>query len=89
MVLMQALVTAGLGVTMIPGLALRSHKAPGITATEIPTSTRRVYAATYGEPPDPPPTAALIAALQEASAAGRLPSSARARAPLLSSRVGR
>jgi DNA-binding transcriptional LysR family regulator len=63
MVLMQALVAAGLGVTMIPGLALRSHQAPQITATEIPSSTRRVYAATYGAPPDPPATAALIAAL--------------------------
>jgi DNA-binding transcriptional LysR family regulator len=64
MVLMQALVAAGLGVTTIPGLALRSHQAPGVTATEIPGSTRRVYAATYGAPPDPPATAALLAALQ-------------------------
>jgi molybdate transport repressor ModE-like protein len=66
MVLMQALVAAGLGVTTIPRLALRSHKAPGVTATEIPESTRRVYAATYGAPPDPPATAALLAALREA-----------------------
>jgi DNA-binding transcriptional LysR family regulator len=66
MVLMQALVAAGVGVTTIPGLALRSHEAPGITATEIPGSTRRVYAATYGAPPDPPATAALLAALHEA-----------------------
>jgi DNA-binding transcriptional LysR family regulator len=65
MVLMQSLVAAGLGVTMIPGLALRSHHAPGVIATEIPSSTRRVYAATYGSPPDPPASAALIAALQE------------------------
>jgi molybdate transport repressor ModE-like protein len=65
MVLMQALVAAGLGVTMIPGLALRSHHAPGVTATEIPSSTRRVYAATYGAPPDPPATTALITALHE------------------------
>lgn len=68
MVLMQALVAAGLGVTMIPGLALRSHHAPGVVATEIPASTRRVYAATYGAPPDAPPTAALIAALQDSGA---------------------
>jgi hypothetical protein len=27
-----------------------------------------VYAATYGEPPDPPATAALLAALAEAAA---------------------
>jgi molybdate transport repressor ModE-like protein len=67
MVLMQSLVAAGLGVTMIPGLALRAHKAPGVTATEILASTRRVYAATYGAPPDPPATAALLAALRQAA----------------------
>jgi molybdate transport repressor ModE-like protein len=66
MVLMQALVAAGLGVTTIPRLALRSHKAPGVTATEIQGSTRRVYAATYGAPPDPPATAALLDALRAA-----------------------
>jgi DNA-binding transcriptional LysR family regulator len=66
MVLMQALVAAGAGVTTIPGLALRSHRASGITATEIPGSTRRVYAATYGAPPDPPATAALLASLHKA-----------------------
>jgi DNA-binding transcriptional LysR family regulator len=69
MVLMQALVIAGLGVTMIPGLALRAHQAPGIIATEIPSSSRRVYAATFGAPPDPPATAALIAALRESQSA--------------------
>ncbi len=67
MVLMQELVATGMGVTTIPGLALRSHQAPGITATEIRGSTRHVYAATYGAPPDPPATAALITALQQAS----------------------
>ena len=30
--------------------------------------TRHVYAATYGEPPDPPATAALLEALAEAAA---------------------
>ena len=57
MVLMQALVGAGLGVTTMPGLALRAHRAEGITASEIGGSVRHVYAATYGEPPDPPATA--------------------------------
>ena len=33
MVVMQALVAAGLGVTTIPGLALRAHRAKGIVAT--------------------------------------------------------
>jgi DNA-binding transcriptional LysR family regulator len=67
MVVMQALVAAGLGVTTIPGLALRAHHAAGIQATEIPASTRHVYAATYGQPPDPPATTALLAALRQAA----------------------
>jgi DNA-binding transcriptional LysR family regulator len=67
MVVMQALVAAGLGVTTIPGLALRAHREKGIVASELPGSPRRVYAATYGEPPDPPATAALLAALTEAA----------------------
>jgi DNA-binding transcriptional LysR family regulator len=67
MVVMQALVVAGLGVTTIPGLALRAHRAAGIHATEIPGSTRHVYAATYGEPPDPPATTALLNALRRAA----------------------
>ena len=69
MVVMQALVGAGLGVATLPGLALRSHRAEGIVATELPGSPRHVYAATYGDPPDPPPVAALLAALAEAAAA--------------------
>jgi DNA-binding transcriptional LysR family regulator len=67
MVLMQALVGAGLGVTTIPGLALRSHRLDSIIATELPDATRRVYAATYGQPPDPPATTALLAALTAAA----------------------
>jgi DNA-binding transcriptional LysR family regulator len=69
MVVMQTLVAAGLGVTTIPGLALRSHRAEGILAYELPQSARRIYAVTYGEPPDPPATAALLAALTAAAAA--------------------
>jgi DNA-binding transcriptional LysR family regulator len=69
MVVMQALVAAGLGVTTIPGLALRSHRVNGIVASELPGSRRHVYAATYGQPPDPPATAALLTALAAAAAA--------------------
>jgi DNA-binding transcriptional LysR family regulator len=64
----QSLVAAGLGVTTIPGLALRSHRRPGLEATEIPHFRRRVHLATYGEPPDPPATAAFVTALQDAAA---------------------
>ena len=68
MVVMQALVVAGLGVTTSPGLALRAHRVEGIEASELPGSRQHIYAATYGEPPDPPATAALLAALAEAAA---------------------
>jgi molybdate transport repressor ModE-like protein len=68
MVVMQELVAAGLGVTTIPGLALRAHRAEGIVASKLPGSQRHVYAATYGDPPDPPAIAALLSALTEAAA---------------------
>ena len=67
MVVMQALVAEGLGVATLPGLALRAHRLEGINATELRGSPRHVYAATYGDPPDPPATAALVAALVEAA----------------------
>jgi DNA-binding transcriptional LysR family regulator len=67
MVVMQALVAAGLGVTTIPGMALRSHRAEGIVAKELHGVQRHVFAATYGEPPDPPATTALLKALARAS----------------------
>jgi DNA-binding transcriptional LysR family regulator len=69
MVVMQSLVAAGMGVTTIPGLALRAHRHPAITATRLAVPPRHIYAATYGEPPDPPATAALLAALTRAAAA--------------------
>ncbi len=57
---------AGIGVTVLPGLALRAHRHPEVTTAELPGSTRHVYAATYGEPPLPPATAALLTALTSA-----------------------
>jgi DNA-binding transcriptional LysR family regulator len=68
MVVMQSLVAAGMGVTTIPGLALRAHRHPAITATRLAVPPRQIYAATYGDPPDPPATAALVAALTQAAA---------------------
>ena len=62
----QALVAAGMGVTTMPGLALRTHRAPGIHATALRDFQRRVYLATYGDPPDPPATTAFITALHHA-----------------------
>src|SRR4051795_13673782 len=67
MVVIPALVPAGLGVATLPGPALRAHPTDGVVATELRGSQRHVYAATYGQPPDPPATAALLAALGEAA----------------------
>ena len=65
-VVMQSLVAAGMGVAILPGMALRAHRAEGVVATEHKGAPRHVFAATYGEPPDPPATAAVLAALAEA-----------------------
>ncbi|WP_322936756.1 LysR family transcriptional regulator [Nocardioides bizhenqiangii] len=66
-VVMQSMVAAGLGVTTIPGLALAAHRNPQIRAEQLSVSPRRIYAATYGNPPDPPATRALITALGDAA----------------------
>jgi DNA-binding transcriptional LysR family regulator len=63
-VVTQSLVGAGMGVAIINGLALRAHRAPRVHATQLTDSARRIYAATYGDPPDPPATTALIEVLE-------------------------
>ena len=59
-VAVQALVAAGLGVTILPELALSAHRAPGIQTTLLSGAGRSVWSAVYGHPPDPPATAALL-----------------------------
>jgi DNA-binding transcriptional LysR family regulator len=66
-VVTQSLVGAGMGVAIINGLALLAHRAPGVHATQLAHSARRIYAATYGDPPDPPATTALIEILASAA----------------------
>jgi DNA-binding transcriptional LysR family regulator len=66
-VAVQTLVAAGLGVAVLPGLALLAVRNPAVRTVELPLSTRRVLAATYGSPPDPPATAALLTALATAA----------------------
>ncbi|GAA3607597.1 LysR family transcriptional regulator [Nonomuraea rosea] len=68
MVVVQALVAAGVGVTTLPGLALQAHRRPDIHATELSSSPRQLYTATYGDPPDPPAIAAVLAALADVAA---------------------
>lgn len=63
-VVTQALVAARMGVATLSGLALRAHRMPGIHTTELPEDPRQIFAVTYGDPPDPPASAALIHAIQ-------------------------
>jgi len=64
----QALVTAGLGVTLLPGLALRAARNPGVRTARLRGTRRCVVAVRYGEPPDPPATTVLLDALRAAAA---------------------
>lgn len=68
-VAVQALVAAGLGVTILPELALAAHRHPEVVATRLPRDVRVVTAAVHGEPPDPPTTAALLRHLVAAARA--------------------
>lgn len=65
MVVVQSLVAAGIGVTTLPGLALQAHRLPDVHTTELTGFRRQIYAATYGEPPGPPATVALIEAIRD------------------------
>lgn len=64
----QHLIAAGLGVTTMPGLALRAFRADGVRSSRIPGHRRRVYLATYGDPPEPPATTAFITELTTTAA---------------------
>ncbi|SDK89952.1 ModE molybdate transport repressor domain-containing protein [Glycomyces sambucus] len=68
MVVTHALVAAGMGVAVHNGLALRAHREPGVHAVPLDFGPRRVYAATYGDPPDPPATAAMLDLLVDMAA---------------------
>ena len=70
-VAVQALVAAGLGITTLPGLALRAARHPGIQAAPLPGSHRQVLAVTYGEGPDPPAVARLLDVLSLTAGADR------------------
>ena len=72
-VAVQALVAAGLGITTLPGLALRAARHPGIQAMPLPGSHRQVLAVTYGEAPEPPAVARLLDVLSVTAGAERPP----------------
>src|SRR5215470_999718 len=65
----QALVAAGLGVTILPGLAINAARHPGIRAQPLPGAWRQVLAVTYGQPPDPRAVDHLLDILTLAAAA--------------------
>lgn len=62
-VAVQALVAAGLGVTILPDLALRAHRSAGVRTVPLTGDGRHISVALYGAPPDPPGPAALLDAL--------------------------
>jgi len=63
----QALAASGLGVALLPDLALRAARHPGVRAEPLPGARRQVLALTYGEPPGPPAVERLLDALGSAS----------------------
>lgn len=65
-VAVQSLVAAGLGVTVLPGLALRAHRHPAIASREVVDAARRIQVASYGAPPRPASVEAVVAALRTA-----------------------
>jgi DNA-binding transcriptional LysR family regulator len=64
-VAVQSLVATGLGVTVLPGLALRAHQHPAVVRRPLPGASRRVQVSTYGAPPHPPAVDAVARVLAE------------------------
>lgn len=67
-VAVQALVAAGIGVSTLPGLALRAHRHKDVRVRRLPGDRRTVSAMVYGKPPAPAPVAAFVEALLTSSA---------------------
>jgi molybdate transport repressor ModE-like protein len=61
----QALAAAGLGVALLPDLALRAARHPWVCTEPLPGARRQVLALTYGEPPGPPTVERLLDTLAE------------------------
>lgn len=66
-VAVQALVAAGVGVSLLPSLALRAHQNPGVETVRLPGAHRRVVALTVGAPA--PAARALVERLVAAGSA--------------------
>jgi DNA-binding transcriptional LysR family regulator len=59
----QSLVAAGLGVTIVPGLALRAARHPRIQVIPLPGACRQILAVTYESASDSPAARRLIDAI--------------------------
>ena len=64
-VVAQALAASGLGVALLPDLALRAARHPGVRTEPLLGARRQVVALTYGEPPGPPAVERLLDVLSE------------------------
>ncbi|GAA3874205.1 LysR family transcriptional regulator [Streptomyces sedi] len=72
-VAVQALVAAGLGVSVVPGLALAAHRDARVRAAPLVGEMRRVALAVYGSSPAPEPVRAFAEVLRETVTAQRWP----------------
>ena len=59
-----------LGITTLPGLALRAARHPGVQTAVLPGSHREVLAVTYGDGPEPPAIARLLDVLSQTAGVG-------------------
>ncbi|SDR97039.1 DNA-binding transcriptional regulator, LysR family [Nocardioides scoriae] len=69
-VAVQAMVAAGLGVSLLPGLALEAHRHPDVVVTGVPGAWRRIRVLGHGQPPLPPAVARVVTALVDVGASG-------------------
>ena len=69
----QSLAAAGLGVALLPDLALRAVRHRGLHTQVLPGARREVLAITYGAPPDPSAVEHLLKALSQAMPDGSPP----------------
>lgn len=66
-VAVQSLVATGLGVTILPGLALKAHQRTGVRTRRLSDGARIVQVSSYGAPPRPRSVDAVAAALADAA----------------------
>lgn len=64
-VAVQALVASGFGVTLLPALALRAHRNPGVISRPVAGAGREVQVATFGAMPRPAAVEEVVQTLLE------------------------